>query len=186
MTADPSSSILSSNKLHIFLRLFDWWMPQESDTESVLWWCSGCLCEYTWCILSMIVLHHVHDSLRALSTMLSFWQKITKKTAHYLEDLLTLKQRIYCCKFPWANWRFIDLIIKQRSLRSSGFLCDLQLHTIESILRLWITASNDSWFGSQSLTVRIPNILIRWCCCCGIPLCCGTITWELFSCMLSK
>ena len=41
-TGDVPSLILPSSELHIFLSLFHCWAYEESDTEPILWWCSGC------------------------------------------------------------------------------------------------------------------------------------------------
>ena len=54
-TADLSSLILLSIKLHIFLSFFEWWAFQESDTVSVLWYhVWAVFFEKTRCVLSKV------------------------------------------------------------------------------------------------------------------------------------
>ena len=55
VTADLSSLILLSIKLHIFLSFIEWWAFQETDTVSVLWYhVWAVFFEKTRCVLSKV------------------------------------------------------------------------------------------------------------------------------------
>ena len=91
-----------------YLSLFDWWAYQESDAVWVPWLCSGCLFEYSRCILAMMMLHQVHGFLHALSTRLSFWKNLNahwpgRSLEHWtIDQLLCWIGRCSCSKSPFA------------------------------------------------------------------------------------
>ena len=88
-TGDVPSLILPSSKLHIFLSLFHCRAYQESDTEPILWWCSGCDCWQSRRIFSMIMLHDIRVFLNTSSRKLSTWKN---PDAHHLVYLVSMEQ----------------------------------------------------------------------------------------------
>ena len=90
VTADLSSLILLSIKLHIFLSFFEWWAFQETDTVSVHVLGSGSLKEETpMCSLQGRCSCSVTFSNVPRQRSCPFWIHLT---ASFLEDLLRMEQ----------------------------------------------------------------------------------------------